>query len=119
MTADQPEALTAGELGDLAAAYGWWKAHGEPELFYDALNDAVARILAARPAPASAAGSTESVEVYVVHTAKGFTETFGRRTIDTLEALGLIRHERDGYALEDGNGLGVGPLHRYYCEATR
>lgn len=62
--------------------------------------------------------TTEAV-VYVVHTPAGFTETFNAQTIQTLELLGLIRHERDGYELEDGSGLGVGPLHSYYCEATR
>lgn len=60
---------------------------------------------------------TEAV-VYMVHTPKGFTETFDLRTIETLERLGLIRHERDGYMLEDGNGIGVGPLHRFYREAS-
>lgn len=58
-------------------------------------------------------------DVYVVHTPKGFTETFDARTIETLEQLGLIRHERDGHVLEDGRGNGAGPLHRFYCEATR
>jgi hypothetical protein len=33
--------LTPTELGDLAAAYGWWKAHGDPEMFYDSLNEVV------------------------------------------------------------------------------
>lgn len=33
--------------------------------------------------------------VYIVETPKGFTETFDRRTIETLEALGLIKHEKD------------------------
>lgn len=56
--------------------------------------------------------------VYMVHTPKGFTESFDARTIQTLELLGLIRHERDGYALEDGHGNGVGPLHRFYREAS-
>jgi hypothetical protein len=56
-------------------------------------------------------------DVYVVHTPKGFTEGFDARTIDLLERLGLIRHERDGYAVEDAHGRGLGPLHRYYREA--
>lgn len=42
--------LTKTELGDLAAAYGWWRAHGDPEMFYDTLNDAVARIICDRKA---------------------------------------------------------------------
>lgn len=71
------------------------------------------RHLAARTQDAATA------PVYVVHTPAGFTETFGRQTIETLERLGLIRHERDGHVLEDGQGNGVGPLHRFYCEASR
>jgi hypothetical protein len=56
--------------------------------------------------------------VHMVTTPKGFTESFDARTIETLELLGLIRHERDGYVLEDGSGNGVGPLHRFYREVT-
>lgn len=55
--------------------------------------------------------------VYMVTTPRGFTQTFDAKTIQTLELLGLIRHERDGYVLEDGDGKGVGPLHRFYREA--
>jgi hypothetical protein len=62
---------------------------------------------------------TAEAEVYVVHTPRGFTETFDRRTVETLERLGLIEHERDGHALEDSNGRGLGPLHRFYREVTR
>ena len=57
--------------------------------------------------------------VYVVHGPKGFTETFNLHTINVLLRLGLIEHERDGRVLEDGRGNGVGPLHRFYCEAGR
>jgi hypothetical protein len=59
---------------------------------------------------------TTTEDVYVVHTPKGFTETFDRRTIDTLERLGLIRHERDAHVMEDASGRGIGPLHRFYRE---
>lgn len=52
--------------------------------------------------------------VYVVETPRGFTETFTERTIQTLTALGLIEFDRVGYAVEDGQGRGVGPLHHYY-----
>lgn len=45
-------ALTPAELGDLAAAYGWWKAHGDPEAFYDTLTAVVERILARHVAAA-------------------------------------------------------------------
>lgn len=57
-------------------------------------------------------------DVYVVEAPGGFTESFDRRTIETLEALRLIRHVRDGHVLEDGAGRGVGPLHRFYGPAS-
>lgn len=53
MTAEMGR-LTTAELGDLAAAYGWWKAHGDPEAFQDALDAAVERIVREREAKARA-----------------------------------------------------------------
>jgi hypothetical protein len=47
--------LTKVELTDLAAAYGWWKAHGDPEAFNDTLNAAIAARLADAEARAEAA----------------------------------------------------------------
>lgn len=58
-------------------------------------------------------------EVYVVRTMKGVTETFDAKTIETLVALGLIYHLRDGHVLEDGEGNGVGPLHHFYGGESR
>lgn len=58
-------------------------------------------------------------EVYVVHTPRGFTESFDRNTIETLELLGLIRHERDGHVMEIGNPPRPhGALHHFYKEAS-
>lgn len=56
-------------------------------------------------------------DVYVVETPRGFTESFSSRDIEVLEALGLIRHVRDGHVLVDGRGNGVGALHRFYGPA--
>lgn len=36
--------LNSVELGDLAAAYGWWKKHGDPDAFNEVLQGAVARL---------------------------------------------------------------------------
>lgn len=57
-------------------------------------------------------------DVYVVHTPRGFTETFDARTIETLVRLGLIHHERDDYVLAGFDGAGVGPLHHFYREVS-
>lgn len=56
----------------------------------------------------------EVPEINVVTGPLGFTETFDAHTVETLVRLGLIRHARDGYVLEDGSGNGVGALHHFY-----
>lgn len=53
-------------------------------------------------------------ERYVVQGPRGFTETFDQHTVEVLVRLGLIRHERNDYVLQDGSGQGVGPLHHFY-----
>ncbi|MFS0884973.1 hypothetical protein [Aeromicrobium sp. 179-A 4D2 NHS] len=56
-------------------------------------------------------------DVFVVTGPGGFTETLDSDTVDLLVRLGFIRHDRDGHVLQDGQGNGIGPLHRFYVQA--
>jgi hypothetical protein len=63
-------------------------------------------------------GTLNEAEVYVVETERGFTATFDRETIETLERLGLIRRVRVDHLMHDGQGNGIGAMHLFYGPTT-
>lgn len=42
-SAEKDARLTASEITDLTQAWTWWRSNGDPEVFYDMLNEVVAR----------------------------------------------------------------------------
>lgn len=65
------------------------------------------------------AATFEPDEVFVVTANGGTTESFSRKTIDTLVALGLIEHETSDFTLINRTtGRDVGPLHHFYRGVT-
>lgn len=59
------------------------------------------------------------MNVYVVTTPRGFTESFDERTIQTLLNLDLIEFERAEHVIVGSGGKTYGPLHCFYRETKR